>query len=259
MAHEAKPATLMATIKDKDLENKFNEITKKLPTTIPKLFKIVSDWASWAIWDSNNSVDAYKSKYTLERLDWVRKNLQFIDLNPNIIIIGLNIASPCSNWSNFHSFKGQQYDRKLRYLFDNSSYRGAYMTDIYKKKGASSSAIYSFFNRPKNTMKRDDQFSLLKMELIALNYSENTLCILLGHKGGKLDNLFQDILDFSNFNKPKYLFYIDHCSRGSSYLPYLVENYNSIFEQCKKANQNSTAFPQNYKFDHYGIANWKPY
>lgn len=77
-------------------------------------------FVSWAIWNPTN-----------------RKCPKIIDdklarLNPSIVMIGLNVSANLENsWSNFHIGRN---DGKLMYAFNDSDYRGAYMTDLIKEE-----------------------------------------------------------------------------------------------------------------------------
>lgn len=84
------------------------------------LAKKYGKYASWAIWNPAC------------RADTQIITTHHKDLNRSIIMVGLNISKPLSqDWSNFH---GGTHDRKLMCVFNNSSYRGAYMTDIIKRE-----------------------------------------------------------------------------------------------------------------------------
>src|SRR5436853_234627 len=75
--------------------------------------------SSWAIW--NPAV--------LSDTRIISKNLD--SLITSIVMVGLNYSKQLGTpeWSNFHMGK---HDRKLMNAFNDSSYRGAYMTDIFK-------------------------------------------------------------------------------------------------------------------------------
>jgi hypothetical protein len=75
-------------------------------------------YSSWAIW---NPADPRNTQI-------ISANRQH--LKNSVIMVGLNVAGHLSQvWSNFH---GGRHDRKLMYEFNESTYRGAYMTDIIK-------------------------------------------------------------------------------------------------------------------------------
>lgn len=85
-------------------------------------YKIIKEnyggYASWAIWNHNDLAD----------LSVIDKEIE--NLNPNIIMLGLNISASLDKaWQNFHAGK---HDRKLMKAFNEGEYRGAYMTDFIK-------------------------------------------------------------------------------------------------------------------------------
>ncbi len=76
--------------------------------------------ASWAIWNPHP-----KAEHDVSVID------NCIDtLHASVVMVGLNISCELdSDWSNF---RGGKHDRKLKYAFNTSPFRGAYMTDIVK-------------------------------------------------------------------------------------------------------------------------------
>ncbi|MGB7568860.1 MAG: hypothetical protein WBM07_13450, partial [Chitinivibrionales bacterium] len=134
------------------------------------------DWASWAIWDPKednhdfqHNIEAFCNPYTNKRLCWAQKE---IETNPQnllneIVILGLNISTKCEKWSNFHltqerAGRNPQHDRKLRFLFDKSQYRGAYMTDLFKTETKESDKVLKL---AKNEIWRNSHFNNLQNEL----------------------------------------------------------------------------------------------
>lgn len=77
-------------------------------------------FASWAMWDYQNSKDTAV----------IDKN--FDQLHSKFILLGLNISRPLSNkppWSNFHD---NSHARKIMYACNDTQLYGSYMTDIFK-------------------------------------------------------------------------------------------------------------------------------
>ncbi len=73
---------------------------------------------SWAVWNSGDPEDTTV----------IRENLA--DLKTSVVMVALNISRALSRqWQNFHS---RDHARKLMYAFNQSPYRGAYMTDLIK-------------------------------------------------------------------------------------------------------------------------------
>ncbi|SEA16719.1 hypothetical protein SAMN05660420_01452 [Desulfuromusa kysingii] len=90
------------------------------------------DCSSWAVWDEAS--DRPKSNVgNLEILD-PDKNDQLLGLlNPNVVMVGLNISGPIRiPLGNFHSSSSSAQDYKIRYAFQDTPFWGAYMTDIIK-------------------------------------------------------------------------------------------------------------------------------
>jgi hypothetical protein len=97
-----------------------------------KIKKYHKNYASWAIWarenkgerptDSMGDLSIFEEKNIAKYLN---------QLNPNIIMVGLNISKEIRKpLSNFHGSNGGAY--KIRYAFRDSPFWGAYMTDIIK-------------------------------------------------------------------------------------------------------------------------------
>ena len=84
--------------------------------------------SSWAIWsrmqDTNTS--------NMEDLSFFDDKNICKELNPEIVMVGLNISEPLSgkSFSNFHGAGGGAY--KLRYGLKDTPCWGAYLTDIIK-------------------------------------------------------------------------------------------------------------------------------
>jgi len=81
--------------------------------------------ASWTIWRPDD----------LEDTAVIRENLG--DLKTSVVMVALNISGAISSpWQNFHS---RDHARKLMYAFNQSPYRGSYITDLIKDHVESSS------------------------------------------------------------------------------------------------------------------------
>ena len=75
-------------------------------------------YSSWAIWNPANPANA---GIIAEHHGW---------LNASVVMVALNVSRWIPNtWQNFHS---TDHARKLMFAFNDSPYRGAYMTDIIK-------------------------------------------------------------------------------------------------------------------------------
>ena len=89
-------------------------------TVFEQLENKYSQHASWAVWNGRDLGDTTV----------IRDNLR--DLKTSVVMVALNISRELPGpWGNFHSRK-RDNARKLMYAFNQSPYRGAYMTDIIK-------------------------------------------------------------------------------------------------------------------------------
>lgn len=89
-------------------------------------------YASWAVWGDEGA----KPKDNIGDLSIfdLERNFSILPiLNPDVVLVGLNISRPIETpLANFHDSRPQSMDYKIRYAFKNSPYWGAYMTDIIK-------------------------------------------------------------------------------------------------------------------------------
>jgi len=95
-------------------------------------------YASWAVWV--DAADKPKSNIgDMSVFDLVLNPTLLHRLNPNVIMVGLNIASFSrllpEPFRNFHDPNPRANDFKIRYTFRDTEYYGAYMTDIIKEIG----------------------------------------------------------------------------------------------------------------------------
>ncbi|MDD2472773.1 MAG: hypothetical protein PHR49_02150 [Methanoculleus sp.] len=90
-------------------------------------------YASWAIW-ADAGERPKDNVGNLSVFD-IKNNPGLLEqLNPNVILVGLNISrgrlkDPLAN---FHDARPEAMDFKIRYALRNSPFWGAYMTDIIK-------------------------------------------------------------------------------------------------------------------------------
>ena len=88
--------------------------------------------ASWAIW-AHEDEEPKSNMGDLTVLDpEINKNL-LSELNPNVVLVGLNFSEDVNHkpFENFHA-GGKFTDFKTRYALRDSPYWGGYMTDIMK-------------------------------------------------------------------------------------------------------------------------------
>ena len=95
-------------------------------------------YASWAVWaDATEKPKSNMGDMSIFDLSSNPALLQV--LKPNVIMVGLNIASFSrllpEPFRNFHDPHPSANDFKIRYAFRDTKYYGAYMTDIIKRVG----------------------------------------------------------------------------------------------------------------------------
>lgn len=122
-------------------------------------------YSSWAAWNPASPADA--------RIIAEHQGC----LKTSVVMIGLNVSRPIPNtWQNFH---GRDHARKLMFAFNDSPYRGAYMTDILKgevetKAGRLRKRIR---NGSIDVKKHIDAF---RAEMVDVGVREHSLFILFG-------------------------------------------------------------------------------
>jgi len=87
---------------------------------------------SWAIWaDEGDKPKSNIGDLTILDSD-INKNL-LSQLNPNVVLVGLNISRNIKvPLANFHDKRSGSNDFKIRFAFRGTPYWGGYMTDIIK-------------------------------------------------------------------------------------------------------------------------------
>ena len=86
--------------------------------------------SSWAIWQKRDSTK--KEKFGMGDVSFFN-NIDTEKLNPNIILVGLNISRKIKKpFANFHPEHLTAHDYKIRYALENTIFSGSYMTDIIK-------------------------------------------------------------------------------------------------------------------------------
>lgn len=137
-------------------------------------------YASWAIWNPNDVSDT----------SIIEKHIS--DLNPNIVMIGLNVSGSIDrDWRNFHSNHRGSSDRKLMKVFNNSVYRGAYMTDFIKDVITPKSILVRKYLKKPLINKYIDEFES-ELECIETN---NPLIIVFGADKNEFTKVFKEIFE----------------------------------------------------------------
>ncbi|MEQ1922369.1 MAG: hypothetical protein ABL952_07655 [Pyrinomonadaceae bacterium] len=137
------------------------------------------DCASWAVW-ADVGLTPKSNVGDLSIFDH-RKNLRLFDeLNPNCVVVGLNIARPFDGiFANFHDGKPKSQDYKLRYAFNNTRFYGAYMTDIIKYlECTDSNQVMSQLRA--NPSIEEENVAIFSQELVDIK-ATNPLLIALGN------------------------------------------------------------------------------
>jgi len=89
-------------------------------------------YASWAVWAAAGDTPTSNIGDT-SVLDPTLNPELLATLNPNVVMLGLNISRPVVEpLSNFHDKKPQAKDFKIRHAFKGTRFYGAYMTDVLK-------------------------------------------------------------------------------------------------------------------------------
>lgn len=129
-----------------------------------KLLGKYGDCASWAIWDYHDE----------NKLSVIEDSYQ--DLKSDYIFLALNISKPLTNgkWKNFH---GGKHDRKLKYACNDTTLRGAYITDLFKNLPEVSSSQFE------NKLSRDlidKNISFFRQEMQDIKIHHLTKFIVMG-------------------------------------------------------------------------------
>lgn len=122
-----------------------------------KLTKNFSDTASWAVWNEEQPADTAVIPKEKEIL---RDDIVMLSLFPPR-------WSAETEWGNFH---GDKAGERLMHLFRSSSYRGAYITSIFKSEEKQDDADYE-----------EAQLQLFLQEMKWLGATRKTLFILFGN------------------------------------------------------------------------------
>jgi hypothetical protein len=122
-------------------------------------------YSSWAIWNSANPPD---TRIIAEHQSC---------LKTSVVMIGLNVSRPIPTpWRNFH---GSDHARKLMFAFNNSPYRGAYMTDIIK--GEVEANAGGLLARIRNgSIDVQKHINAFRAEMLDVGVHEHSLFILFG-------------------------------------------------------------------------------
>lgn len=148
-------------------------------------------YASWAVWGP----DGPKPKSNIGDLTVfdIDINPTLLEiLNPNIVMVGLNISRPVEDtFGNFHDKRSISQDYKIRYALKDTCLYGAYMTDIIKDfKNATAGNVMKHLRENPNFEQQNIDIFLQELDDIG---SENPLIIAFGNDAFRiLDKNFGD-------------------------------------------------------------------
>ncbi|HEX6981541.1 MAG TPA: hypothetical protein VF181_02165 [Balneolaceae bacterium] len=168
--------------------------------------------SSWALWSEEKLsetaiIEANKDK-----------------LHNKVIIVGLNVSADINkDWENFHS---GNHDRKLKKLFNESSYHGAYMTDIIKEYPEADSSQTDY----KDPKLREPNIKIFLDEMKLLGVDENALFILFGNE---TKNIFFDELMFHYKNAVHCMHYSYRSITDNNYIIQTKETLLGHYQKTK--------------------------
>lgn len=137
------------------------------------------DCASWAVWaDAGQTPKSNVGDLRIFDLDI---NPDLLDqLNPNVVMVGLNIARGFDGtFANFHDGKSKSQDFKIRHAFKNTRFYGAYMTDIIKFLPCKDSGEVIKYLRANPSIEKENALKF-EEELVNIK-ADNPLIIALGN------------------------------------------------------------------------------
>ncbi len=135
--------------------------------------------SSWALW--TEPVDI-RSKLSMEDIllfeNPSHKTLEL--LNPNIILVGLNISEKIlRTFGNFHPDKTSAQDYKTRFALRGTMFCGAYMTDIIKSyEEKISGNLMKYLSENKDFEK--ENVKMFEQELLDIG-SQNVIIVAFGN------------------------------------------------------------------------------
>lgn len=132
-------------------------------------------WASWAVWAKEG--DTPKSNMGDLSIFDLQTNPKVLDeLNPNIILVGLNISrgSIKNTLGNFHDPRPEAMDFKIRFALRNTPLWGGYMTDVIKDFNQKESGKVAQYLRKHRSFEKAN-IEILVNEIDALGVSNPTV------------------------------------------------------------------------------------
>ncbi len=169
-------------------------------------------YASWAIWADEDNKKPKSNVGDLTILDPEKNKVLLSQLNPNVVLVGLNISRGAIKvpLANFHDSRPEATDYKIRFAFRDSPYWGGYMTDIIKDLDQKSSAKVVAFLQS-NPVFEKENVEIFRKELkdlgannpIVITFGNDTFNILKRNFGQEFKIL--KVPHYANYtNKEKY-------------------------------------------------------
>ena len=136
------------------------------PEKFEQLRKDYGGFASWAVWKHGRENKADTS--------CIRENLHV--LHARYVFVGLNISKALEiDWQNFH---GGKHDRKLQYALNDTSLRGAYLTDMYKDIPEPNSGLLHKYIESKPELIKTN-VETFKREMSDIGVQEDSVFVIL--------------------------------------------------------------------------------
>ena len=130
------------------------------------------EYSSWAIWNPDDIRDT----------SLISQNRD--ELKTDVVMVGLNISADISGqwWTNFHAGRN---DPKLRLAFNDSRFRGSYMTDIVKSViQVNGAELMKGIRRGEIDMREHVNLFLNEMDFIGAD--QKSLFLVFGNDAGGL-------------------------------------------------------------------------
>jgi len=162
------------------------------------------DFSSWAVWKKENPDKPTSNIGDLDVLDPDNNKDLLSILNPNVILVGLNISrgSVKNSLGNFHDYHKHGKDFKARFALRGTSLWGAYMTDILKDYDQKDSALVEKYLK-ENPEFEQKNISSFREELKDLG-AENPLIVAFGDRVFKI--LERNLSGFTILKIPHYAY-----------------------------------------------------
>jgi hypothetical protein len=140
-------------------------------TLFDELAKKYDMCSSWAVWNPAKPAD---TRIIAEHLTCLKSS---------VVMIGLNVSRQIGDrWQNFH---GSDHARKLMFAFNDSPYRGAYMTDIIKDE-IETSAEKVLDRIEDGSIDLQRHISAFRDEMLDVGVHKHSLFILFGQRVSQL-------------------------------------------------------------------------